>query len=316
MPFSFVIPITLSGPSAPAFLWRNRPVAEYVTLDEPGDAGFPSLCLQAISRSVDPVHRASQTGGDDGRPMRAGRGRLTMTPGGGETLTAPAAFFDSPSWALERLFGFAVSHSLARQGGAILHGAAFALGPWPVLILGLSRAGKSTLCALALNAGACVVSDDTVLAGLDRTGAGCVEALRSDLYFREPTQTLLPARMQACLKPACLRGERRWIMERSHQPECFIRCVHPATVWCTRIDRRRSATLIQPMAKSEVLAELVRAASPAFLSAQYPQERVALLPGLTALALRARGFRIRLGQDLFARPALAFHRLLDATAEG
>ncbi|MFZ1639830.1 MAG: hypothetical protein WAV07_00025 [Candidatus Contendobacter sp.] len=246
--------------------------------------------------------------------LRHGSAQVAITPGGGEMLTAPAAFFSQRSYALQQLFGYAVSHAFARQGGAIVHGAAFALDHRAVLTLGLSRAGKSTLSALALRAGARVVSDDTLLVGQDQDGHTRVEALREEMYLREPTQTLLPAALQAGLQPTTISGEHRWILDRS-MAASFTRSIRPSLVLSTKVDRRLAVTRIQPMAKTDVLAELIRAASPLFLSPRYPVERAALLPVLMSLALRAPGFRVRLGRDLFAAPDATFQRLLDATED-
>ena len=306
MSFPFIIPIQITGPIAPFFLWADRFLGDYVALDESVNSLSPNLHLIARTRGAD--HPASR----NQDVLRHGSAQVAITPGGGEMLTAPAAFFSQRSYALERLFGYAVSHAFARQGGAIVHGAAFELDHRAVLALGLSRAGKSTLSALALRAGAQVVSDDTLLVGQDRDGCTRVEALREEMYLREPTQTLLPAALQAGLQPTRIRSEHRWILNRD-RAECFTRSIRPSLVLSTKVDRRLAATRIQPMAKTDLLAELIRAASPLFLSPRYPVERAALLPVLMSLALRAPAFRVRLGRDLFATPDATFQRLLDET---
>lgn len=303
MSFRFLIPIQITGPIAPFFLWADRFLGDYVALDELAHSPSPNLHLIGADHPVRLQHQDI---------LRHGSGQVAITPGGGEVLTAPAVFFSQQSYALERLFGYAVSHAFARQGGAIVHGAAFELDHRAVLTLGLSRAGKSTLSALALRAGAQVVSDDTLLVGQDRDGHTRVEALREEMYLREPTQTLLPAALQANLQPTLLSGEHRWMLDRS-MAASFTRGIRPTLVLSTRVDRRLAVTRIQPMAKTDVLAELIRAASPLFLSLRYPVERAAMLPVLMNLALRAPGFRIRLGRDLFAAPDATFQRLLDAT---
>ena len=229
-------------------------------------------------------------------------------------LIAPVVFFNRESYALQRLFGYAVSHAFARQGGVYMHGAAFELGPQRILVLGLSRGGKSTLSALALRVGARVVSDDTLLASRDQEGHMRVEALRENLYLREPTQTLLPDALQAGLRPASFQGEHRWILDRSITAS-FTRSVQPSTVLCTTIDRRLKMTQVRPMAKADVLTELMRASSPLFLSPQYPVERAAMLLVLVGLAMNAPGFRVRLGHDLIGDPDATFHCLLDATGD-
>jgi len=159
-----------------------------------------------------------------------------------------------------------------------------------------------------------VVSDDTLLASRDQEGHMRVEALRENLYLREPTQTLLPDALQAGLRPASFRGEHRWILDRSITAS-FTRSVQPSTVLCTTIDRRLKATQVRPMAKADVLTELMRASSPLFLSPRYPVERAAMLPVLMGLAMSTSGFRVRLGQDLLANPDATFRRLLDATGD-
>lgn len=306
MSFPFIIPIRVTGPIAPSFLWADRFLGDYVALDESANSPSPNLHLIGTDHPARLQHQDI---------LRHGSGQVAITPGGGEVLTAPAAFFSQWSYALERLFGYAVSHAFARQGGAIMHGAAFELDHRAVLALGLSRAGKSTLSALALRAGAQVVSDDTLLVGQDRDGCTRVEALREEMYLREPTQTLLPAALQAGLQPTLLSGEHRWILDRS-MAASFTRSIQPTLVLSTKVDRRLAATRFQPMAKTDVLAELIRAASPLFLSPRYPVERAAMLPVLMSLALRAPAFRVRLGRDLFATPDATFQRLLDETEAG
>lgn len=303
-----MIPVQITGTVLLSFLLADRFLADYVSLDPSADFHLSGLRLDARPHGV-----AAPRWPQELDILRHGSGQVAIKPGGGEWLSAPAAFLSQPSYALEQLFGYAVSHAFARQGGAVVHGAAFELDHRAVLALGLSRAGKSTLSALALRAGARVVSDDTLLVGQDRDGHTRVEALREEMYLREPTQTLLPAALQAGLQPTLLSGEHRWMLDR-RMAASFTRSIRPSLVLCTRVDRRLAVTRIQPMAKTDVLAELIRAASPLFLSPRYPVERAAMLPVLMSLALRAPAFRVRLGRDLFAAPDATFQRLLDATA--
>jgi len=303
------IPVRITSPVDPSFLWTGRFLGDYVSLDQPADFPVPNLHIIARTHNLDEPNI-----GLNFNVLHCGSGRAYIAPGAGEVLMAPATFFNHWSYNLERLFGFAINHALARQGGSIMHGAAFELNHRAVLILGLSRGGKSTLSALALRVGARVVSDDTLLASRDQEGHMRVEALRENLYLREPTQTLLPDALQAGLRPASFRGEHRWILDRSITAS-FTRSVQPSTVLCTTIDRRLKATQVRPMAKADVLTELMRAASPLFLSPRYPVERAATLPVLMGLAMNTSGFRVRLGQDLLADPDATFHRLLDATGD-
>jgi len=303
------IPVRISSPVDPSFLWTGRFLGDYVSLDQPPSSPLPNLHIIARTHSLgEPDISLSFN------VLHCGSGWAYITPGAGEVLTAPATFFSHWSYNLERLFGFAISHAFARQGGAIMHGAAFELDRQGVLVLGLSHGGKSTLSALALRVGARVVSDDTLLASRDQEGHMRVEALRENLYLREPTQTLLPDALQAGLRPASFRGEHRWVLDRSSAAS-FTRSVRPSTVLCTTIDRRLKATQVRPMAKADVLTELMRASSPLFLSPRYPVERAAMLPVLMGLAMSTSGFRVRLGQDLLANPDATFRRLLDATGD-
>lgn len=308
MPFCLPISTQSVGFIAPSFLWENRFLADYVSLDLSVHNRLLRYPLEVRLCNVSAPHWPKNWD-----IMRYGSGQVAIQPGGGEVLTAPAAFFSQPSYALEQLFGYAISHAFARQGGAIIHGAAFQIEQRAVLTLGLSRAGKSTLSALALRAGAQVVSDDTLLLGLEQDGQPRVEALREALYLREPTQTLLPTALQNNLQPISIRSEHRWVLNRD-SAEYFTRSIRPSLVLCTNVDRRLKVTHIHPMQKTDVLAMLIRAASPLFLSPRYPVERAAMLPVLTSLALRTPGFRVRLGRDLFATPDVTFSRLLNATS--
>lgn len=307
---SFTISIRIKGAIAPYFLWTNGFLGDYVLLDQPVNPLSPDLHLIAGTAKT---HKFAKNPSLDN--LRRDKGQVIITPGQGEILTAPPVFFNRESYALQQLFGYAVSHAFARQGGIYMHGAAFDLDPHRVFVLGSSRGGKSTLSALALRAGARVVSDDTLLASRDQKGHIYVEALREDLYLREPTQTLLPDALRSGLRPASVRGEHRWVLDRSSAAS-FTRSVQPLTVLHTTIDRRLKATQVQPIAKADVLTELMRASSSLFLSPRYPVERAAMLPVLMGLAMSVSGFRVRLGQDLLADPDATFRRLLDTTGTG
>ena len=307
---SLTIPVYIEeGLTEPIFLWTGSFLEDYISAKR--QVEFPGASLRIIPHKGRVCKFNTSLNTD---VFRHGTGQVFVTPGAGEVLTAPIAFLSRRSYALERLFGYAVSHAFARRGGVVLHGAAFEFGRRAVLILGLSRGGKSTLSALAFRVGARVVSDDTLLASRDQEGHVRVEALREDLYLREPTQTLLPDALRSGLRPASFRGEHRWVLDRSSAAS-FTRNVRPSTVLCTTIDRRLKATQVRPMAKAEVLTELMRASSPLFLSPRYPVERAAMLPVLMGLAMNTSGFRVRLGQDLLANPDATFRRLLDATGD-
>lgn len=235
--------------------------------------------------------------------------RLRFNPAGPtiiETIREKSAGF----W-MRWLFHVALAREQAIRGLPTLHAAGLSTECGNVVVLGSSRSGKSTLCALALAQGARIVSDDLLL--VDRNSRQEIEvvAMRDELHFRSPTDELLPAKLreQMQLAGSSTKRETHWVLQRKSQA-CFIDRGRVDAIWFTRIDRRRRNTVLTPVPVRLALARLISGSSPLFLSGRFPRERAASLPVLLDMAKTLPAFSLTLGRDLFQSPESLYARLM------
>jgi hypothetical protein len=209
------------------------------------------------------------------------------------------------------LFHVALSREQAIRGRPTLHAAGLSTQRGNVVVLGASRSGKSTLCALGLAQGGGIVSDDLLL--VDRNSRQEIEvvAMREELHFRSPTDELLPAELRERMQSSgsCTRREKHWVLQRQGQ-SCFMDRAQVDAIWFTRIDRRRRNTVVTPVPVRSSLAYLITGASPLFLSGRFPLERAASLPVLMHMAKTLPAFALTLGRDMFQSPESLYARLL------
>jgi hypothetical protein len=293
--------------SPPSFLWEKRIWREYILIQQPSDPGpalelglFDQVDISLVTLPRSAAHIISEHDSS-----------LFLYSGDAQRLLTTHQTLKAPSSALQSLFMYAISHSLATQGGLALHGAAFQYPDFTPLILGDSRSGKSTLTSLALRMGAKVVSDDHLLLSKWETDGGSVfelESMRPDLHLRSPTHRLLREPLASRLRPASFGGEQRWILPHDLNPQ-FQRRANPTVILCSTVDRNLEETDIQPMPSPAALAELMRCSSPLFLSAKFPKERTILMDLMSAMIASLPVFRLRLGRDLFDKPEQTFRRL-------
>ena len=203
----------------------------------------------------------------------------------------------------------ALIHALAMGGCVVNHAAAFEVDGTALLVIGPSRAGKSTVCAAALAAGGTVVSDDSVILGLDDEGSPSAGALRRDLWLRDGSVELLPEALRTRLWEGSSFGERRWGLERSAFPELFRTAVQPRAIVLLRRDLRVRGFKLRRVSSATGLAGLILASSPLFLSGRYPVERERCMPGLLALVNNLPCFEVRMGRALVEDPAVTVRRL-------
>jgi hypothetical protein len=139
--------------------------------------GFPDTSADpAAWITVDGVARAHPTGA----PLAEARGFRFWLRSGGIVATADRAMLEASGRGavlhlpddrdldvVEGLVAVALAWILAPRGRYLLHGAAIARDGRGLLVLGESRAGKSTLVAAALEASWSVLSDDQVVLAAD-----------------------------------------------------------------------------------------------------------------------------------------------------
>jgi hypothetical protein len=206
----------------------------------------------------------------------------------------------------------ALTHALAISGHVVNHAAALEVGGTELLVVGPSRAGKSTLCAAALAAGGAVVSDDSVILGIDDEGSSSAGALRRDLWLRDGSVELLPERLRARLWETASFGERRWGLERAAFSELFRTRVRPHAIVLLRRDLRVREYVLRRVSSADGLAGLILASSPLFLSDRYPVERKRCLPALLALVNGTPCFEVRMGRAMVDEPIATIGRFVEA----
>lgn len=275
-----------------------------------GGGGRPRRpAMGAAQRQRRPWCRHVRREGEDLFMMPGGRVRLA--PGRAEAVVEWA----STGAAVDRfvtttLLETALIHALAMGGYVVSHAAALEIDGKGFLAVGPSRAGKSTLSAAVLAAGGAVVSDDSVILGLDDEGAPTAGALRRNLWLREGSIELLPEGLRASLWEAVSFGERRWGIERAAFPELFKTRVRPHAIVLLRRDLRVRGFTLRRISSAEGLAGLILASSPLFLSGRYPVERERCMPGLLALVNGTPCYQVRMGRALVENPAATVRRLV------
>ena len=280
-----------------------------------GKAGAPYTirCVQEPIRTPRRTRRAGMrvVPGRDEERIVLPWGEVRVAPGRREALVHRASG-RRPAAAIGELLSAALTHALAAQGMAMVHAAAFRAGDDGVLALGAGFSGKSTLTAAALRLGARAVSDDLVAVGRDGAGEPVVRTLCRDVHVRGASADVLPPALRRRLvKEPGLRPVR-WRLPRTAAPGVFARSVAPTVVVHLRLDRRLGGFRVRPLSHAGVLAALIGAASPLYLTRRYERERDAVVPLLVEVAERARGFEAAIGGALLTDPDATAAALFEA----
>jgi hypothetical protein len=182
---------------------------------------------------------------------------------------------------------------LGRMGRALAHAAAVAPpggGAW--LLVGDSRAGKTTTCANLVSAGWSYLSDDHVVLYRDADGRIAVEGLPRPFHLDEGWETGGIVERRGNTDP-----HQRW-------PGAWRRTAPLAGLLFPRVEAD-APTALAPLAAADALAGLLRQ-SPWLLA-----DRIAA-PAVLALLREAAllpTHRLRLGRDTYADPALLAERV-------
>lgn len=237
-------------------------------------------------------------------------GRVRLAPGRAEAAVEWAEGSGRvDNFVAMTLLEIAMSHALALSGYVVNHAAAIEIHGKALLAVGPTRSGKSTLGAAVLASGGAVVSDDSIILGLDEEGEASAGALRRDLWVRDGSEDLLPEAMRARLWETTSLGERRWGLERAAFREHFRTRVRPQALLLLRRDLRIRRYVLRRVDSAHGLGALILASSPLFLSGRYPLERERCMPGLTALANSAPCFELRMGRVLVDDPVATIRQL-------
>jgi hypothetical protein len=237
-------------------------------------------------------------------------GRVRLAPGRAEALVEWAeGAMHVDGFVAMALLEAAMSHALALRGHVVNHAAAFEIDGAGLLAVGRTRSGKSTLSSAVLAAGGAVVSDDSVILGLDGGGNPSAGALRRDLWLRDGSEELLPAAMRTRLWEVSSFGERRWGLARADFPASFRTSVQPRAIVLLRRDLRIRGYALRRVSAGDGLARLILASSALFLSGRYPLERGRCMQCLVELANGAPCFEVRMGRALVEDPVATVRRL-------
>jgi hypothetical protein len=239
-------------------------------------------------------------------------GRVRLAPGRSEAVVEWLdAYAAIDEFVATSLLETALIHALAVGGFVVNHAAALEVGGEGLLVVGASRAGKSTLCAAALATGGTVVSDDSVILGLADDGVPAAGALRRNLWLRDGSVELLPEALRGQLWETESFGEQRWGLERAAFPDFFRTRVRPKAIILLRRDLRVRGFALRRVNSADGLAGLILASSPLFLSGRYPVERERCLPALLALVNGAPCFEVRMGRVMVDDPVATIGRLVE-----
>jgi len=264
---------------------------------DPEPARRPAPTLKPI--------RARITAAEGGDLLRIPGGSLRLRAGGGDTLTCRRAV----RGAFPLLLEMALIHALALRGVPVFHGAAFTFRGVPILALGQSGTGKTTLAAAAIRAGGRVVSDDSVAVLTHHAGGVSAQPFRRDFQVRPGSRRLFPGSLASRLEPLTAAAEPKWTLRREAAASRFTDDVCLRRIWVITLDRRLRRCRIAPLSQAEVFAALIQGSSPLYLSGRYPRERGALMPVLHSLAEQAPAYGVRLGRALLDDPVGELARL-------
>jgi len=200
----------------------------------------------------------------------------------------------------------AVVTLLPRTGWLPLHAAALT-GPETaqeadgVLMTGPSGCGKSTLTAGLVARGFRCVSDDLVVAELERSDASShppprrVGRLTRGIRLHPDAAERLSVAGDASGHPGIAPEKSLWLPDDDQEA---ITCVPRLILFPQIVDAPESR--LTPVSKQEALGTLLSQMSPPSLLT--PPVNQAQLDGIAALLREADPFRLEAGRDLFARP--------------
>lgn len=227
---------------------------------------------------------------------------LRLAPGRPLAVVEFPAEKSTDGYVITNQLELAMSHALAMSGRVVSHAAALEVDGAALLAVGRTHTGKSTLCAAVLAAGGAVVSDDSVILGLDDRGAPSVGALRRNLWLRKGSVDILPPDMRRGLKNGVMFGEDRWGLDRGACGERFRTRVRPDAVVLFHRDRRLRGFELRVVDAADALAGIVLASKALFFSSRYEVERDRCMQSLTGLVNTTRCFSLRMGTDLVRDP--------------
>jgi hypothetical protein len=200
--------------------------------------------------------------------------------------------------------------ALLRQGWAVLHGAAFEIGPCSVLAVGESRAGKSTLAAAVARCGGRILSDDLVACRLDGgQGPALARALRGFVSLRDSGRSVFPGQRLGALRAVEGEREGRWVLTREDAPELFVQQVALNAIWLCGIRESAGATELSRVGAGGALGALLASTSAGLLEPDRCGLSVRLMGILIGLVSACRLGKVRLGRDLLDCPEAVVARL-------
>jgi len=241
---------------------------------------------------------------------------LRLAPGRTESFVDfPGTVADVDGYVLTTQIEMAISHALAMGGYVVNHAAAIEIDGAALLAVGPTHAGKSTLCGAALAAGGAVVSDDSVILGLDGAGAPSVGALRRNLWLREGSAGILPHELQSRLRRVVVFGEDRWGLDRDACCNRFRTRVRPNACVIVHRDRRMRGFELRGLSSADGLAGILMASTALFFSPRYGFERDRCLQGLVELVNSVPCFSLRMGTDLIHDAVETIQSLVAAVGE-
>ena len=204
-----------------------------------------------------------------------------------------------------------LSQQFARAGVLPVHGAGVVLGELGIMILGGKAAGKSTLTAASLAAGARVISDDWMLFGIGRDNRPSMERLRQFLMLRhgDSTDVLLRNASAPPFKSALDRPKATLAI--SPDLSEFPRCHRIDKLWLMhRPIPRPERSEAKPQSQRESLAALLTHSMPLLFSQGFSSEHETLNIKLNSVVTSVEASKITTGLDLVNHPQKTLDKLL------
>jgi hypothetical protein len=208
-------------------------------------------------------------------------------------------------------FTFLIGQQWARTGAVPIHGAVFRYRGRGVLALGRRGSGKSILGLSAVVAGGRLVSDDSVLLGLDEKGAPVAERMREFFMVRHSwAGDRLFARLTDIPSTIGSRPKTVYRLPDREDPRFCVGCGID-DLWLLERPRggRRSATSWAPAQAATGMARLIESSTALLFGPRYPRERAALLEMFQAVLRRVACRTVAPGTDLVEAPERVFERL-------
>ena len=249
----------------------GKPLAGRIFLEVDGDPAFQEQ-LAGLTTA-----QPSVLSGAEGVVVSSPGGQVLLPWSGSEVKARVPA-----SGGAEFYFVFetALFRILAEQGSMSLHAALVSINGRNLLLVGKGGSGKSTLTLLLMQAGAKVLSDDSVLLSL-QSGEFEVWGIRPFMVLREPALRVIDEHLMGQVIPFTVLGECKYRLSLGSELSCTASGIDAMLLLDGFVEQPES--VLNAAHAGQVYARLVSQSSALYFTDAFRAEQKALQPVITRL---------------------------------